>query len=65
MIFYRLNKFCESDNPGLVTVNSDHAHIYFVHSQSTLKFRLEWQLVGKLTIALLLVTVRICFCFYF
>ncbi|KAJ8923869.1 hypothetical protein NQ315_010451 [Exocentrus adspersus] len=47
-VFVKQGKYCGTNNPGQITINSDHAQIHFV-SNTLLAgsgFRLEWQLYG-------------------
>ncbi|KAJ8936435.1 hypothetical protein NQ318_015581, partial [Aromia moschata] len=44
----KYRKYCGTNNPGLITVDSDHAKVHFVSDKLVLGsgFRLEWQLFG-------------------
>ncbi|XP_018577861.1 cubilin-like [Anoplophora glabripennis] len=46
--YIRQGKYCGTDNPGQITLNSDHAQIHFVSDKwvTGSGFRLEWQLFG-------------------
>lgn len=51
--YIRQGKYCGNDNPGQMTINSDHAQIHFVSDKwvTGSGFRLEWQLFGKFNIS--------------
>ncbi|KAF7287446.1 hypothetical protein GWI33_001415 [Rhynchophorus ferrugineus] len=46
--FVQYGKYCAENNPGLITINSNHAKIRFISDNLLLGkgFRLEWQLFG-------------------